>query len=1052
MPHTPWHLVICCHVLIALISGCSASSSGDDPTNAGGPLINGNFALAYVKRPVASLGNPADATTFAPGGDLYIRDIASPSADERNITYRYTLGVGDVSDPEVSFDGRRVVFAMRGAEDATWDIWEYTIANDNLIRVMRDTELAAAGDDVDPAYLPDGRIVFISNRQTRAREQQTVRQVEPFAAGDEDGRAPALVLHTMDNDGRNVRQISFGQSHERNPTVLRTGEILFARWDHTGPRNQFSLYYTDPDGTGMDILYGAHSPGASFLQPREMQNGRIISTLMPLSGTAEGGALVVIDIANFSEHNAPAPGINSGQGQTQPTLYEIPLASGLSRYGRYTTPYPLWDDTNRLLVSWTPSQAQTGSHPLTGIEQQIEGNPTYGVYLLNLDDQTMRPMVTVPAGYVVTDAVAVMPRALPNVLPDTALDRGPEPALSGILNVKSVYDTDAFERMGAAVLAAGETIPMIAGAANDTRTQVADLVRLKDTALPAAARPARFVRVTRAVALPPGFSRQLVGETPYEMQQILGYAEVEPDGSVKLRVPADTPLTLSVLDADGRAFASHTNWLQVRNNETRTCNGCHSPRRGTALNVVPIAGDHPPLFGVPAPGLIHVHPGVSATATFNAVDPEGDALTFRIVDAPTQGTVVIIDQSTGTFTYTARTDAQIGKDTFTFVANDGATDSNIATFTVNVHATPRPNQGESMAETRVRVFPDVAELRKDLVYEDVWGEQSNPCLHLQYTGTTDCTGIALPAEDLTTLAPINGIIHYPDHIQPLWTKNRDTNTCTNCHNNSDRNDPASVGLDLSTTLASNGHLVSYQALLIGVVPRDEQGLPVFTEIDRVPKVLRDAALVVPGMARESYLIEKLFNRDLRAARTVLGNVDHSPMLNRAEKRLVTEWIDIGAQYYNDPYDVDRNGNGVKDLAELRTDTRGLNRDEFASKVYPILQRRCTGCHRAASSEGGLPTLDFTLNRYVLSGAVDNDYFASVSMVSDITRPLTNPLLVFPRSGHATTYPLHPLITSPALAGQSFPVLDPNNPVDTDVVSDHQILLNWIEIARLNNGP
>ena len=98
--------------------------------------------------------------------------------------------------------------------------------------------------------------------------------------------------------------------------------------------------------------------------------------------------------------------------------------------------------------------------------------------------------------------------------------------------------------------------------------------------------PARFIRAVRAVAPTSGMTgmRSAIGETEFEMQQILGYAPIEPDGSFKLTIPADTPIGLAVIDGKGRAFQTHTNWIQVRPGERRTCDGCHSPRRGGALN------------------------------------------------------------------------------------------------------------------------------------------------------------------------------------------------------------------------------------------------------------------------------------------------------------------------------------------------------------------------------------------------------------------------------------------------------------------------------------
>ena len=77
--------------------------------------------------------------------------------------------------------------------------------------------------------------------------------------------------------------------------------------------------------------------------------------------------------------------------------------------------------------------------------------------------------------------------------------------------------------------------------------------------------------------------RSAIGETNFEQAQILGYAPIEPDGSFKLHVPADTAILLSVVDSSGRSFQTHPNWIQVRPGERRTCDGCQ-PRRGGAIN------------------------------------------------------------------------------------------------------------------------------------------------------------------------------------------------------------------------------------------------------------------------------------------------------------------------------------------------------------------------------------------------------------------------------------------------------------------------------------
>ena len=93
---------------------------------------------------------------------------------------------------------------------------------------------------------------------------------QPYFALDEYERERVLNLHTMDNDGGNITQISSNQSHDRNPVVRDNGNIMFSRWEHVGPRNRFAVFQVKPDGTDMFVFYGAQSGGNSFLHPREM--------------------------------------------------------------------------------------------------------------------------------------------------------------------------------------------------------------------------------------------------------------------------------------------------------------------------------------------------------------------------------------------------------------------------------------------------------------------------------------------------------------------------------------------------------------------------------------------------------------------------------------------------------------------------------------------------------------------------------------------------------------------------------------------------------------
>jgi hypothetical protein len=55
-------------------------------------------------------------------------------------------------------------------------------------------------------------------------------------------------------------------------------------------------------------------------------------------------------------------------------------------------------------------------------------------------------------------------------------------------------------------------------------------------------------------------------------------------------------------------------------------------------------------------------------------------------------------------------------------------------------------------------------------------------------------------------------------------------------------------------------------------------------------------------ARSSYFMEKMTNTELNAGRALSGTTDHSSFLTAAELRLIAEWLDLGGQYFNNPFD------------------------------------------------------------------------------------------------------------------------------------------------------
>ncbi|MBX3623583.1 MAG: hypothetical protein KF892_01110 [Rhizobacter sp.] len=992
------HALACVAVCASLVlAGCgsgSSSTSSDDTVT-----VNGDVPVAYVKRSTTLSMNPTDGAPTAAGGDLIIREKSSASAQEHNVTAGITQGNGDASDPEVSYDGKKIVFALRCPTSNTstingvaactgrWNIWEYDMTNGLANGTLRRITSSNQHDDADPYYLPGGAgFVFSSNRQEKARSNQALGQA--YKALDEYEREAVMNLHTMDANGGNIQQISFNQSHDRNPVVRPNGDIMFSRWEHVGDRNRFAVFRAKPDGTDMFVLYGAQSPGNSFLHPRDMDpngpyRGHISSSLMPLSRTQEGGALMVIDAFNYSENNTRAFVTASATGgQRQVTAQALNDGMGLSAFGRVTTPYPLWDGTNRILVAYRPCEVTRNGQvvpcaTLTQAERDRLSDRTrlaadialdtvrdnapaaYGIYMYNPANQTWLPVAAPPSGFMYTDPIAIQARAEPNATPPVAVDATLAAQNMALIEVRSVYDTDGLGRMSEMMLtdadrptgcARGIAMTTPPAEESETRSSVADIAAIKDPANPAYhCTPVRFVRAMRAVAPPQGMTglRSSIGETEFEQQQILGYAPVEPDGSFKLHVPADTPLALSIIDSKGRAIQTHTNWIQVRPGERRTCDGCHSPRRGASLN-----------SGV----VVNTMPAALVAA----------------------------------------------------LASDHQT-------------------GETMASTRTRQTPAALALQANLEFTDVWADTAQSGIVARAPIQIRYTGNANPADDLQTPAPATtgthrGIINYPEHIAPLWTRARGpsgAHTCTNCHAD------AAV-LDLRDTTSGTGRMTSYEELVMGDPIIDQAtGLPQIVVRDGEPMIERGAALVETsssaansaGGTRKSRLGEILWGENLlagAAARTAHPNPpntapNHAAMLNKAELRLVTEWMDLGGQYYNDPF----NPNG-----SVRA-INGLSEASFAATVQPILRRSCAAsCHQAGNIDPAVPGgLTFRGNRFVLTGSTEGDFGVTLSLISNTCNAASNYLLSRPSSNP------HPM-------GGTGPVLPVGSP-------DYQTIANWI---------
>jgi len=886
---------VCATLAAGLLTGCSGGSQSSQlgGTASADPIV-ADFPIAYVRRPVLFDDNGdlvtssvRDAAGFFPGAELYVRDRASASAREISLTAgifpdddQGNPPLYDVKDLSASFDGSRLLFAMRAPEDPnanddeqpTWNIWLYDTGTGEVRRVIESDITAEAGQDVAPRFLPDDRIVFSSTRQRRSKAVLLDEGKPQFSAFDEDRDDEAFVLHVMNDDGTDIHQITFNQSSDLDPAVLGDGRVVFSRWDNVSNISRISLYSVNPDGTDLQLLYGVHShdtgPDGDFVEftkPSELPDGRLLALMRPPGNQARGTAVpVVIDTANFVENTQPTFDNAGLLGPAQEFLVEEILSLDETLpvlAGRYISFSPLYDGTNRMVAAWSQCRlVDEVTDPLDPViapctdeyltdPNYVEADPLYGIWMFDADQDTQLPIVPADEGEYYSDVVIMEPRVLPPVLLDGVVGLNLDPDLVaesvGVVNIRNIYEFDGISLVDNASLA-------------------------DPLATPADARPARFVRIVKAVSIPDNDLVDLNGTAfgrsqAQLMREVLGYAPVEPDGSVAVKVPANVAFWLDVLDADGRriqGFPRHQNWLQLRPGEVFECNGCHLPTsevpHGRRLAEAPSSNPGAPVDGSPFP---NTEPALFA------------------------------------------------------------------------------NAGESMAEVWMRIngarTPSVS-----LIYDDDWTDPNvrakDASFAYSYTALSTPPPVDTGCVSLwSSLCRIT--INYETHIHPLWNLERPVfdamgteianHRCTSCHSDVDDMMMARVPvaqLDLSDGISDQepDHFKSYQELLfddgqqtldamgnvvdILVQDTDDNGNPLFV-VDANGDPVLDAngqpiPVLVP-LGQSPALNVAGANFSPRFFDRFAPGGTHAGWLDDAELKLVSEWIDIGGQYYNNPFDV-----------------------------------------------------------------------------------------------------------------------------------------------------
>ena len=225
--------------------------------------------------------NDREPSHFGNGNKLY-RDgarLCRLNLDTRRLTVLLDDPQGGVRDPQVHYDGGKIIFSYRKGGSENYHLYE--IHSDGFgLRQLTDGPY----DDIEPSYLPDGHIVFVSSR-CRRWVNCWLTQV--------------AVLHRCDADGRNIRELSSNNEHDNTPWPLPNGQILYTRWEYVD-RNQVSfhhLWVATPDGLQQTIFYGNEKPGTVMIDAKPIPgSGKVVVSFSPGHGRPEHeGQITVLD-------------------------------------------------------------------------------------------------------------------------------------------------------------------------------------------------------------------------------------------------------------------------------------------------------------------------------------------------------------------------------------------------------------------------------------------------------------------------------------------------------------------------------------------------------------------------------------------------------------------------------------------------------------------------------------------------------------------------------------------------------------------------------------
>jgi len=445
-----------------------------------------------------------------------------------------SLGEGIFGRYDLSFDAKRVVFAWKKAQEEGFRIWEVrtdgtglkqlTFPADNEAHLVKMYKRGYhhGTDDMDPCYLPDGRICFIS---TRCQYGILCDSPDIFTT---------TLLYVMDADGKNMQKLTNSSVSEATPAMTNDGRIMYTRWEYLdkGAVSNKCLWAVRPDGTGQSEIYGndiAFPPTFTHGRPIPGTNTKFVFTGVPHYPQNSIGTIIVADTTKNIRTREPMTYITPDIDIRREGGFWHDRASkwGTTRY--FKDPYPL--SAGFFLVSMNK-----GKH--------YNDMVNWGLFLLDAAGETA--LIHKDSAIGCFQPMPLRPRKTPPIL------RGPIDKKLAKKDLAVCVVTNIYHGM------------------EDVEPGTIKYIRVNEQ-IP---RPWAARRYWGGDCVDQQHST-ITLNTHLGLKVQHGVVPVEADGSAHFYVPADANVFFQALDADYMEVQRERTCVNYKPGESRTCIGCH---------------------------------------------------------------------------------------------------------------------------------------------------------------------------------------------------------------------------------------------------------------------------------------------------------------------------------------------------------------------------------------------------------------------------------------------------------------------------------------------